>query len=166
MPAKRVTGKPTGRPSAWTYKIQPKLSVITALKHRGHTDKEIAKELGIGYRTLMENKSRYPQLVEALNKGRKQLTLELENSLYRKALGGFKVKKIVKKYVKVNGKVVNNTYEIQETITEQAPDLGSLIFALKNLDPDRWNDRIDKNNNVEELTKAFKDFLGGMKDGS
>lgn len=45
------------------------LNLITYLKQTGITEAEIAKKMGIGYRTLCEWKVKYPQINASLKKG-------------------------------------------------------------------------------------------------
>lgn len=151
--------------NVWEDYIEPNLNVIASLRQQGHTEKEIAEHLNIAYRTLIRYKEKNSQLRQVLKKSKKALVAELEQSLYRKALGGFDIKKTVTKWIEIDG-VKGEAIEYQETVIEQAPDLGALIFALKNLAPDRWKDKQEINESVDELTKAVKGFLDGVANDS
>jgi hypothetical protein len=148
--AKRV-----GRPSKWETHVLPFLDRIPKLRKQGFHEAQIAKHLGVGYATFMEYKNRYPDLTEALKKGKTELIEDLEDTLYRKALGLIKTKDI-KKYIKKtkNGEETR----IEETIKEYAPDTGALVFSLKNLAPDKWKDRRDYEMD-ETSTKDFVDSI-------
>ncbi len=160
-----------GRPTMWDTHIKPNLKEIIGLKKQGKTDKQIAEYLGIGYTTLTDNKARHTELAEALKKGKNELVLKLESALYKRALGGFFTKKITKKYLTdSDGNRIDRydeqgnsigVIEVTETETEEKPDVGALVFALKNLDPERWRDKVEQSVDVEQLSEAMKGFLEG-----
>lgn len=54
----------------------------------GLTDEQIAKNIGIGERTLYEWKEKYPQISQSLKKGKEVVDYEVENALLSSALGG------------------------------------------------------------------------------
>lgn len=54
----------------------------------GLTDEQIAKNIGIGERTLYEWKEKYPQISQSLKKGKKVVDYEVENALLSSALEG------------------------------------------------------------------------------
>lgn len=54
----------------------------------GLTDEQIAKNIGIGERTLYEWKKKYPQISQSLKKGKEVVDYEVENALLSSALGG------------------------------------------------------------------------------
>ena len=54
----------------------------------GLTEAQIAHNMGVGYSTLGEWKNRFPEIVEALKKGKEVVDYEVENALLKKALGG------------------------------------------------------------------------------
>lgn len=148
-----------GRPTMWDTHIKPYLNEIVAIKKQGKTDKQIAEYLGIGYTTLTDNKARHTELAEALKKGKNELVLQLESALYKRAIGGYHTKKVTRQYIEdEDGNRIGQT-QVTETLTEERPDVGALVFALKNLDPERWKDKTEQNVNVEELSEAMKGFL-------
>lgn len=54
----------------------------------GLTDEQIAKNIGIGERTLYEWKEKYPQISQPLKKGKEVVDYEVENALLSSALEG------------------------------------------------------------------------------
>lgn len=54
----------------------------------GLTDEQIAKNIGIGERTLYEWKEKYPQILQSLKKGKEVVDYEVENALLSSALEG------------------------------------------------------------------------------
>lgn len=53
----------------------------------GHTDEQIAKNIGIGARTLYEWKEKFPQISQSLKRGKEIVDREVENALLKRALG-------------------------------------------------------------------------------
>ena len=54
----------------------------------GLTDEQIAENIGITATTLYEWKNRFPEISEALKKGKEVVDYEVENALLKKALEG------------------------------------------------------------------------------
>lgn len=54
----------------------------------GLTDEQIAKNIGIGERTLYEWKEKYPQISQSLKKGKEVVDYQVENALLSSALDG------------------------------------------------------------------------------
>lgn len=145
-----------GRPSLYESLVKPELSRIPKLRRQGLTEEQVAKVLGVGITTFKEYKKLYPDLETALKKGKCQLIEDLEDTLYKKALGKCKVKTNKKFIEEVDGK---KKVKIEETEQEIAPDTGALVFALKNLAPDRWKEVRDVNfSDLEEKLKSVKSF--------
>lgn len=153
-----------GRKSKWATNVENNLERIPKLKRQGYTEEQIAGVLGVGYSTFRDYMKLYPSLQAALKSGKELLVEDLEDTLYMKALGKCKVKKV--KTVEVldlrTGKMKIIRQETQED--EVAPDSGALIFTLKNLASDRWQDRkiVDNNvSNIEQL-KVIADTLNAI----
>lgn len=67
--------------------VKPYLQEITEWKAQGQTEKQICKRLDIDNKTFVNYKSKYTELAEAVEKGKKELTAGIEKSLYKRALG-------------------------------------------------------------------------------
>lgn len=122
--------------------VEPRLVEIEGWARDGLTDEQIAKNLGIGVRTLYEYKEKYPQIVQSLKRGKEVVDREVENALLKRALGY--------KYQEITQEPVMNhetgVYELQPTkvvTKEVAPDTTAQIFWLKNRKPKEWRDRKD-----------------------
>ena len=64
------------------------LICIQGWARAGLTDEQIAKNMGICRDTLIEWKKRYPDISDALKKGKEVVDFEVENALLKKALAG------------------------------------------------------------------------------
>jgi hypothetical protein len=149
------------RPSLYESKVQPHLDEIKKMIANGMTEEQVSNAMGVNYRTFNRYKKSYAELCQALKKGKQDLVYDVEESLYRKARGFFTTKKITRKYMEdKQGNKVGGA-EVTETITEHAPDLGSIVFTLKNLSPDKWKERIEHSiDGNKEMSDAVRNFLG------
>lgn len=110
---------------------------LEAWARNGLTDEQIALNMGIGVRTLYEYKHKYPQISQALKKGKEVVDIQVENALLKRALG-YQYKEVkTEEYETENGPVKKTT----TTIKEVAPDTTAQIFWLKNRCPKNWRDK-------------------------
>lgn len=112
--------------------------------------KQIAKNMGIGESTLRGWRDRFPEMEEALNQGKDSADREVENALYKSALGytvesvePMKVKRVF--YDEASGRKVREfeeVVEVKRTIHVPA-QVTAQIFWLKNRKPDQWREKND-----------------------
>lgn len=153
--------KKVGRKSAYHEKVATRFDEIRSWRvNEGHTEIHIAKLLGIGYSTMQEYKDKFPEFAGLLKESKENLITELENTMFRLALGKVKVSKSKKIYVRNprTGLMVLDKEEVNEDML--APNPTMLIFSLKNLNPDKWKDRrdidVNSNSDIEDAMKNFK----------
>ncbi len=107
-----------------------KLLLVEGWARDGLVEAQIAHNLGIHIDTLQEWKKRYPAFSSALKRGKEVVDREVENALYKRAMGY--------SYDEV-------TYEAGEEVkrvTKVAlPDVTAQIFWLKNRKPVEWRDK-------------------------
>lgn len=123
---------------------------ITGWARDGLIDKQIAHNMGVSYTSLREWKNQFPTIAEALRKGKEVVDREVENALYKSAIG---YTQTIRKPVKV--KIVDYDPEtgrkIRETESWKAveeeihvpPQVTAQIFWLKNRKPDQWREKND-----------------------
>ena len=105
----------------------------------GLVDEQIAHNIGITTGTLYEWKNKHPEVSEALKKGKEVVDREVENALYKRALG-YNYEE-VKTYVEeVNGK---KKKRVEKTHKHISADVTAQIFWLKNRKPKEWRDKQD-----------------------
>ena len=105
----------------------------------GLTDEQIAHNIGIRRETLYVWKNKYPNISNALKKGKEVIDRQVENALLKRALGYEyeEVKQIIEKDEK--GK---DRKRIEKTVKQVIPDTTAQIFWLKNRKPHEWrNDK-------------------------
>lgn len=123
------------RQGLYDTKVQPHLAEI-AEWIQTMTEAQVAKKLGVGYRTFQRYKLDHAELQTALANGKDALVVELKGILKKKALGYYY--KETKTYIKdEDGKKVRI---VEETERYAHPDTGAIHLLLKNLDETWRND--------------------------
>ena len=116
--------------------VKPYLSQIEEW-YQDLDERQIAEErLGIAVSTFENYKKKYPELREALKKGRQHLVGELKASLKKKAKGFYYEE--TKTSTREEGE---KRVRVVETYKKYAqPDTGAIHLLLKNYDPTWTND--------------------------
>lgn len=126
--------------SKYDSHVKPHLDKITKWTE-DLTDEQIAARLNISRKSFIEYKKQHPELVEALEKGKKRLVVELKDTLKKKAKG-FYYEEV--KTVKIHNPDSDAEPEWIEKIEINRkyaqPDTGAAHLLLKNLDPTWRND--------------------------
>ena len=145
------------RPEEWLE--EDKLTLLEAWARNGLVDGQIAKNMGISEATLYNYKNKYPAIRKALQKGKEVVDIEVENALFKKALGyntivrkAFKLKDIV---YGDNGKKISETERIEyaEEEVHIPADTTAQIFWLKNRKKVQWRDKveIEKGESIQKI---------------
>lgn len=109
------------------------LTKLEGWARNGLTDEQIAHNIGISTSTLYEWKNRFPELKEALKKGKEVVDLQVENALLKRALGyDYEETKII---VEADGKK-----RVERVKKHIPPDITAQIFWLKNRTT-KWSNR-------------------------
>lgn len=122
----------------YTHLILPRVEEMARL---GYTMKEMCKVLGISPSTFWEWREKHPELSHSLKKYRGLADIQVENALFKSAVG-FNFTEIKKE----RRKLPDGTYQLIETehITKHIPGVpAAQIFYLKNRMPDRYKDKVD-----------------------
>lgn len=110
------------------------LTLLEGWARDGLTDEQLAQKIGVSCSTLYSWKAKYPEISEALKKGKEVVDVQVENALLKRALGYEYQEQRVEISDKDGKKVV-------QTIKHVAPDVGAAAFWLKNRRPDKWRDK-------------------------
>ena len=141
--------------SKYETDVKPRLVEIEAWKRDGLTDEQIFKNLGISRDTFYKYKEKYTDFSDALKKGKEVADIEVENALFKRAIG-YKYKEVIKEVKEIDGK--KTTY-IKEVVKEMPGDVGAQIFWLKNRKSSKWKDKQDidlQDNNVSITINGVK----------
>lgn len=133
-----------GKYEEWLDK--DKLILLKAWARDGLTDEQIASNMGINRTTLYDWKKKYPDISDALKRGKEVVDIEVENALLKKALGGFVVEEQTIEEVDFMGNLATKKIKTKRYLP---PDSTALIFWLKNRRPDVWMDRKAKEVNED-----------------
>lgn len=144
------------------------LTKIQGWARDGLIDKQIARNMSIALATLKTWKVRFPEIAEALRKGKEVVDREVENALFKSALGFMqKVKKPVRirevEYDPKTGRKIRESekwVQVEEEIYVP-PQVTAQIFWLKNRKPDEWREKNDltltpSNGVLESLMELHK----------
>ena len=100
-------------------------------------------------------RNKYSDFNDALKKGKEIADIEVENALFKRAIG-YKYKEVIKEVKEIDGK--KSTY-IKEVTKEMPGDVGAQIFWLKNRKSNKWKDKQDidiEDNNVSITINGVK----------
>ena len=143
-------------------KYDPKYHVpwVKGLAARGYSVQEMAADMGVATSTLNKWIKENEELSDALKKGRSFSDTQVELSLYKRAIGGFK---ITEKKTIVSSAANGEQKPVRVEVVEKdvPPDTTAGIFWLKNRRPDLWRDRQDINVESDEWVDALKATVAG-----
>lgn len=126
--------------SKYDSHVKPHLDKITKWTE-DLTDEQIAARLKISRKSFIEYKKQHPELVEALEKGKKRLVVELKDTLKKKAKGFYYEEVKTVKIHNPDSEAETEWIEKIEINRKYAqPDTGAAHLLLKNLDPTWRND--------------------------
>lgn len=127
------------------------LLLIKSWARDGLTDEEIARNIGISSSTFYEWCKRFSVFSETIKKGRKPVTVEVEDTFFEKKLQGYTVTEKTKEVtISPDGA---KTQHIKESERYIPPDTTAMIFFLKNRMPDKYRDKPVTDSNREVLDK-------------
>ena len=124
------------------------LMLLECWARDGYTFQDIANKIGITSRTLQGWRGQYPDIDNALKKGREIIDYKVENALVKSALG-YKTKEVKVTTVMRNGKVIETTRETVDK--EQAPNVSAAQCWLYNRLPKKWKNMNSKANILSDM---------------
>lgn len=136
----------TAKYKDWTGRR--KLNLLKEWAAKGLSDKQIAHNMDITVNTLYKWKVSHREIGEALEKGKTEIDLEVENALCKSALG-----------FHYTEETVTNQGEIVTVKKYAKPNTAAQIFWLKNRKPVEWKDRRE----TEVVGKDGKDIAINIK---
>ena len=141
--------------SKYETDVKPRLVEIEAWKRDGLTDEQIYINLGISKQSFYKYKEKYVDFFDSLKKGKEVADIEVENALFKRAIG-YKYKEVIKEVKEIDGK--KSTY-VKEVIKEMQGDVAAQIFWLKNRKSSKLKDKQDidiEDNNVSITIQGVK----------
>lgn len=111
------------------------LLLLESWSRDGYTLVDIANKIGIDKDTFLRWKDRYPEIRQAVAKGKELVDYQVENALLKSALG-YKTKEVKVTTTMRYGKVVETIKEV--TDKEVAPSVPAIQMWLYNRNKDKW----------------------------
>jgi hypothetical protein len=141
--AKR-TGKPAGRPTAWRDCFLAQAKELAML---GLTDAQMASVFGISLASFHGWKKTKEGFLDSLNAGKVFADAKVAKSLYERAVGY--------SHPEDDIRVVGLNIVITPTTKHYPPDPTSMIFWLKNRQPELWREKAQAEKS-EDLAKIME----------
>lgn len=137
--------------SKYETEVKPRLIEIEAWKRDGLTDEQIFKNLGISKNAFYVYRNKYSDFNDALKKGKEVADIEVENALFKRAIG-YTYKEVTKEVKDIDGK--KSTF-IKEVIKVVPGDVAAQIFWLKNRKSNNWKDKRENENDDTKLIEVL-----------
>ena len=166
--SKKVSHRKGSRPTLYNYWTKPsQLRVVEAWRRAGLTNVQIAKNMGISLTTFYEWQKKSSEFADALQKGLLESIAEVENALFKRAVGYRDLSTKIVETFDGDGNLTESKRE--EVVKIFAPETAAGIFYLRNRA--NWSnkpeDAVLENLKAEklkaelELLKAQTDRLSG-----
>jgi len=133
-----------GRKSKYHTHVEPNFEVIKGFLRSGHTEKSIAKSLGVGRSAWDRYKKEFRVFRDMIKKGALDATALVVNALHKRATG-YEYDEIHTEITDTGAQQKNQTGQpltqrrvIRKTTKQVPPDTAACIFWTTNRDPDNW----------------------------
>lgn len=149
-----------GKYSEWI--TEDGLLTVKGWARDGFSNDQIADRIGVNVATIYDWMNRFPNFSNAIKKGREPVAEKIEDSFYSKCEW--------QEYEETREEIIKHpdgseTKKIVRVRHPVPPDTAALIFALKNLKPNKWRDKpvatesesIDKHNSLISAIRAVMD---------
>jgi len=113
------------------------LLLLAAWARDGLTDEDIATKMNVHPSTLYDYKNKYPEISEALKKGKEIIDIEVENALLKKALAGDIAAQIFWLKNRIPKKWRDKPIDMESGFNEINQNLQTLAEILQNPAPNR-----------------------------
>ena len=153
-------------PGIKEYNAERHPRLARALARDGYIDTEIAKFLNISKKTLNVWKKTYPDFYSALQAGKLEVDLLVEDSLLKRALG-YEYEETEITATKDGAIKEGKPMRVKKTKKFLAPDVTAQIFWLKNRQPKTWRDRqITEHTGIDggPIEHSHRPDLSGLTD--
>ncbi len=114
------------------YLSKEGLTLLEGWARSGLTIRQISHNIGISEVSFYKWLKKYPQIKRAVEKGKEVVDYEVENALYKSAIG-----------YEITEQQLDNKGNKRLIKRSVPPNVTAQIFWLKNRRPDRWRDKTD-----------------------
>lgn len=133
------------------------LTLLQGWRRDGLELQQIAHNIGISPATLSTWQQKYDKIREALLKGQEVCYYEVENALYKSAMG-YDAREVEQvETFDANGDLISKSKRVRTR--HIPPNTGAICFILKNIRPNNWQDKPERVNLDEVKDDGFLDAL-------
>lgn len=143
------------------WRLDRNLKTLRCWARAGHSQEEIAERMGVSLNVLKRWRMTWPEIDNALNASWEEAVHEVENALYRRALG-YEVQETAEETTELaDGSIETKTTRRERVIPGETT---AMIFFLKNRAPERWNDRklVSADVTVKVMEQQAQDLIDVM----
>lgn len=141
---------PDGRPTLYNSEYHD--DHVFRLCLLGMNDVEISSFFGISEQTLNTWKKKHPSFLESLRNGKEDADAKVAAALYKRATG-YKVMKT--KFATHEGAITDEKEYEEEVVA----DVGAAKLWLKNRQPDKWREKIEVEQTVDDRRRDIDSFV-------
>lgn len=148
-----------GRRNKYYSHVEPRLDEVLAWLRKGLSEEEVYTNLGVSKTSWYNYKQQHVELVDTIQKGKKCQIAITENTLFNMAQGYYYEEEQVHKVRDADG------FEVLEKVNVRRykhPNLGAVVFLLKNKAPDEYADNITMNR-IKREELELKKMIAEMK---
>ena len=124
------------------------LLLLESWARDGYSLVDISNKIGVDNDTFLRWRDRYPEIRQAVSKGKELVDYQVENALLKSALG-YKTKEVKVTTTMRYGKVVETIKEV--TDKEVAPNVSAIQMWLYNRQKDKWRNMNAAKNMFEDM---------------
>lgn len=154
------------RKDSYEVRVKPKLDLVIGWCRRGLSNEQIAENLGISDQSFSNYMKRYEEFADAVDKGREEVEIHIENALVKRALG-YSYKEVTKERKLVhNPETGEDEYKLVTTksVTKHVvPDVGAQQYYLEHRAPKRWEkvpsayiDNVQVNADIQSIAELLR----------
>lgn len=130
------------------------LMLLTAWARDGLSDEQLARKVGISCSTLYEWKKRFPEISEALARGKEPVDVEVENALHKLATGYTVLVRKTFKVKRVFFDAMDRRCEVEELAVgydevHVPANVNAQKFWLANRKPEAWREKVETGVSVD-----------------
>ncbi|MDO5716389.1 MAG: helix-turn-helix domain-containing protein [Tissierellia bacterium] len=139
------------------FRTEKGLTLLEGWARKGLSMEQIAQNCGVVRKTLYVWQKKYPEIEEALDRGKEVVDLEIENAMYKSAMGYYVNEE--KMIVEEKDGIVQRRQERYKRYIK--PEVAAQIFWLKNRNPEEWREKVQ----VEDTTalERAKEILDNVE---
>lgn len=150
--------------SKWPQ-VESKLVLVEAWCRDGLIEADICHNLGISAQTLNIYKHKYPEMREALKRGKEEADIMVENALFKRTQG-FRYDEVTTEsflVIKPDGTMGYEMRETKRVTKEVLADPTSMIFWLKNRKKLEWRDKHEVEKTIEVRVPMLEEIQDTFK---